>query len=124
MKRNTIIIGISVAVAMIGGLVSTVPVLAKSCGGVETSYIDCGGQTGEGAIIGIIKIALGVMTGAVGIAAVGAVVYGGILYSLASDSPDKIRKAREIWTNVVIGLLLFGFMVAITNFLIPGGIFS
>ena len=36
----------------------------------------------------------------------------------------KIKKAREVWTNTVIGIIMFAFMVAITNFIIPGGVFD
>ena len=60
----------------------------------------------------------------VGVTAVGAVVYGGILFSSSGDKPENIKKAREIWINVVIGLLLYAFFVTLTQFLIPGGVFS
>ncbi|QWQ32306.1 hypothetical protein KOY48_00120 [Candidatus Minimicrobia naudis] len=43
---------------------------------------------------------------------------------LPEGSPDKIKKAREVWTNTVIGIIMFAFMVAITNFIIPGGVFD
>ncbi len=35
-----------------------------------------------------------------------------------------IDEAREVWTNTVIGIIMFAFMVAITNFIIPGGVFD
>ena len=58
---------------------------------------------------------------AVGVLAVGGIVYGAVLYSSAGSSPEQIKKAREIITNVIIGLILYGLMYALVNFLIPGG---
>ena len=95
----------------------------NSCGGAETSIISCEG-TGSTAIIDIIKQVIKILTAGIGIAAFGAVVYGAFLYTTSEGSPDKVKKAREVWMNTVIGLLMFAFMVAITNFIIPGGVFN
>ncbi len=92
------------------------------CGGATTSVINCSGQ-GKDAIFDLLKIIIQIMTAGVGVSAVGATIFGAILYTSSADSPDKIKQAKTIWTNTVIGLLLFAFMVAITNFLIPGGVF-
>ena len=97
--------------------------MAANCGGAETSVISCEGE-GSTAIINIIKQVIKILTAGIGIAAVGAVIYGAFLYTTSEGSPDKIKKAREIWTNTVIGLLMFAFMVLITNFIIPGGVFD
>jgi hypothetical protein len=97
--------------------------LAASCGGAETSVISCDG-TGSTAIINIIKQVIKILTAGVLVAAVGAVIYGAFLYTTSEGSPDKIKKAREVWTNTVIGIIMFAFMVAITNFIIPGGVFD
>ena len=95
---------------------------ANKCGGADTSIISCSGQ-GKDAILDLLKIVIQIMTAGVGVSAVGATIFGAILYTSSADSPDKIKQAKTIWTNTVIGLLLFAFMVAITNFLIPGGVF-
>ncbi|MNH46494.1 hypothetical protein D3C72_2301490 [compost metagenome] len=64
------------------------------------------------------------MTAGVGILAVGGIVYGSILYTSAGGSSEQTKKAMGIITNVVIGLIAYALMYAITNFLIPGGLFS
>ena len=108
-----------IAVALLVGFTVSAPVFAeeegaKKCAGVDTSTIECGGKSGKEAIFDIVKQAVKILTMGVGVTAVGAVVYGGILFS----------SSGEIWINVVIGLLLYAFFVTLTQFLIPGGVFS
>ena len=78
----------------------------------------------EGEQLYLIKQVIKILTAGVLVAAVGAVIYGAFLYTTSEGSPDKIKKAREVWTNTVIGIIMFAFMVAITNFIIPGGVFD
>ncbi|MEX0919562.1 MAG: hypothetical protein WDZ32_00275, partial [Candidatus Saccharimonadales bacterium] len=58
----------------------------------------------------------------VGIVAVGMIIVGGVQYAAARDNPQAIEGAKKRISNAVIGLILFMFMAAIMNFLIPGGI--
>lgn len=125
-------LGLTVAVAMIGGVASTTPVAALTCGGVETSIIGgeaCAGAKDNGtgdqsAVWAILILVLNILTAAVGVAAVGGIVYGAVLYSSAGDKADQTKKAISVITNVVIGIVAYAFMYLILNFLIPGGIFS
>jgi hypothetical protein len=55
---------------------------------------------------------------------VGALIYAGIMYASASGQSAQITKAKTIITDVVIGLVAYGFMAIILNWLIPGGIFG
>ena len=123
-KRNTIIAVAFLAAVVCGSILSTDQVFAETeCAGAKTSVIVCGGATGQAAIIEIVKMVVKIMTAGVGVLAVGAVIFGAILYTTSEGSPDKLSKARTVWINTIIGLLLFAFMVAITNFFVPGGIF-
>ena len=123
-KRNTIIAIAFLAAVVCGSILSTSQVFAETeCAGAKTSVITCGEATGQAAIIEIVKMVVKIMTAGVGVLAVGAVIFGAILYTTSEGSPDKLSKARTVWTNTIIGLLLFAFMVAITNFFVPGGIF-
>ena len=123
-KRNILITATLLATAVCGAVLITDIVLAQSkCGGADTAIIDCNGATGDAAILGIIKIVIQIMSAGIGILAIGAVIFGGILYSAAGGSPENIKKAKDLWVNTAIGLLIFAFFVAITNFLIPGGVF-
>ena len=124
MTKRNIIISIFIATVIAGIVfIPKVALAAGSCGGAETSVISCEGE-GSTAIINIIKQVIKILTAGVGVAAFGAVVYGAFLYTPSEGSPDKVKKAREVWMNTVIGLLMFAFMVAITNFIIPGGVFN
>ena len=124
MTKRNIVISIFIATVIAGVIFTPRIVLAATkCGGAETSVISCEGE-GSTAIINIIKQVIKILTAGIGVAAVGAVIYGAFLYTTSEGSPDKIKKAREVWTNTVIGIIMFAFMVAITNFIIPGGIFD
>lgn len=100
------------------------------CGGVKTSIIGgelCGGKedgTENGTIFALLKGALNILTAGIGIAAVGGIAYGAFLYTTAENKPDQTKKAVGIITNVVIGIVAYGLMYVLLNFLIPGGIFT
>lgn len=111
-------------------------VFAAECAGVSTAVLDCpkgvkldpgenSGNTGnpDGDGIGaLLFLVIQIMTAGVGIVAVGGLIYGGILYTSAGDSQEKVKKAIEVIRNVVIGIVAYFAMAAILNFLIPGGI--
>jgi hypothetical protein len=69
---------------------------------------------------GILKI----LAGLVGLAAVGGFLWGGVLYITARANAGQVEKAKLVMINAVLGILLFVFMYAILNFIIPGGFFS
>ncbi len=72
----------------------------------------------------ILLLVINIMTVGVGVLALAGVVYGGILYTSAGGSSEQIKKAKTIFTNVVIGIIAFGGMYALLNFLVPGGVFN
>lgn len=132
-KRNILLSTIIALSAVLGIAFAPQPAMAATCKDYKTSILPipgCDGTTpdkevdGQGVIFGIIKIVIQIMTAAIGIVAVGAVTFGAILYGASGDNPENVKKAKGIWMNVVIGLVLFAFMVSITNFIIPGGVFS
>lgn len=65
---------------------------------------------------------LNILTAGVGIAAVGALIYAGILYSSAGGGSDQIVKSKKIITDTVIGIVAYGLMFLVLNWLIPGGV--
>lgn len=100
--------------------------LAASCGSVETSIIDCSSanDTTGSAAVALLVTVIQILTGAIGIVAIGALVYAGILYASASGNSSQVAKAKELIANTVIGLVLFAGMGLLLNYLIPGGLFS
>lgn len=97
---------------------------AQKCGDTKTQLIQCEGKTGIAAIGELITIVIGVLTVLIGIVATGGLAYAGIIYASAQDDQSKVGEAKKIIQNVVIGILLYGFTIAIINWLIPGGVIN
>ena len=122
-KKITTYIASLLCIAGIGSVVIAAPVAAKStCDKVNTVIIPCDDSSG-GPIFGMIKLGIKILTAGIGILAVGAVAFGGVMYASAANNPEQIKRAKGIFINVAIGLALYAFLVVITNFLIPGGVF-
>lgn len=105
------------------------PVLAASCGGVDTSIISCeAGKDAkspkDSAIWQVLLIVVNILTAGVGLAAVGGVIYGAILYTTAEDRPEQVSRAKTTIFNVVLGLVSFILMWGFLQFLIPGGVLN
>lgn len=104
-------------------------VSAATCGGVETSIISCSQPGGDKADIkntglwGVLLLIVNILTAGVGVLALAGIVYGAILYTSAGGSTEQVKKAMDIFRNVVIGVIAFAGMWALLNFLIPGGVF-
>lgn len=92
------------------------------CAGVETAILNCNKKTGAEAIGDILTQAIRLLSLGVGIVAVGGIVFGAILYSSARDNASQTSQAIEVIRNTVIGIILYVFMVAIVNWLVPGGV--
>jgi hypothetical protein len=99
------------------------------CAGVPVSIISCDNKVDntsveKSGVFQILLLVLNIMTAGVGILAVGGIAYGSALYASAGDKPEQTKKAIEIIRNVIIGLVAYGLMFVVLNFLIPGGIFN
>lgn len=94
----------------------------NSCGGTKTQLIACDGKNGIEAIGGLIKLAVTVLTVLIGTVAVGGLAYAAILYAGARDNQNQVSSAITIIRNIVIGLIMYGFTIAIINWLVPGGV--
>jgi len=96
------------------------------CGGTQTS-IDFNCKTNEAGNLSITSVLLTVINFlaiGVGIAVVGGIVYGAVRYITSDGNAAQAQQGISIIVNSVIGLLLFIFMYAIINFLVPGGLFT
>ena len=121
MKKRNIIVIVALVVSVTSVLLIPGVTLAASCGEAQTSIINCSGD-GEDALMEIIKMVVKILTVGVGVLAVGAVIAGAILYSMSGSNPEYMKKAKTIWLNTIIGLVVFAFFAAIANFIIPGGV--
>ena len=73
---------------------------------------------------GLINVIFNVLAGLVGVAVVAGITWGGMLYTTSNGNAAKAQQGITVIVNSVIGLLIFIFLFAITNFLVPGGIFK
>ena len=96
---------------------------ALSVGGTSCVPINGSGIQGNPIFIYITGI-LKVVAGLAGIATVGGFAWGGILYITARANAGQVEKGKNVMINSAIGLLMFIFMYAILQFLVPGGIFQ
>lgn len=80
-------------------------------------------NSSNSAVFMLLEWVLAILTAGVGLAAVVAFVYAGIMYSSASNKPEQVKKAKDIMTQTVIGLVAFAVMALAITWLIPGGIF-
>lgn len=95
---------------------------AGKCGTAKTNLISCT-ETDSVQVLGaILRQVIMILSILIGIAAVGGITYAAILYASATDNAGQTQKAIEIIRNIAIGLLAYGFMIAIINWLIPGGV--
>ena len=93
------------------------------CGDLETSIIKCDVDGGNPVMSILIQV-INFLAVGVGIAVVGGIAWGGIVYASSNGDPGKTKQAVTIIVNAVVGLLLFIFMYALINFLVPGGLFN
>lgn len=140
-KISTLLLGASlIAFSALGSMIEA-PVVSAACenGGTsagvgveigneqkgdcakETSFAfaDCGKD--EVSISCVVKAGLVLLSGIVGIAVVGGIIWGGIVYSTSKGSPAGIQKGRTIIGNSLLALVLYALMYAIIQFLLPGG---
>lgn len=96
---------------------------AIAVGGSNCVPIGNGGLQSNGIFIYVTSV-LKVISALAGLATVGGFIWGGILYISARANAGQVEKAKTVMINSVIGLLLFIFMFAILQFIVPGGVFT
>ena len=96
---------------------------STGCGNVETTYIKCDDR-GEGPIVNLLLQLINFLAVGVGIAVVGGITWGGMLYASSNGDSTKAKQGITTIVNAVIGLLVFMFLYALINFLVPGGLFN
>ena len=76
---------------------------------------------GDG-IAGILNLVLNIMTMGMGVLATIGLVISGIQWLTARDKEDQIVKAKSRIFNIVIGIMVWGIMWLVLQWLLPGGI--
>ena len=84
--------------------------------GIETAILGCTD------IWGILALVIQILTYGIAAAGILGLVISGIQYMTASGDAAKMTKAKNRIVQVVIGLVAYGLMWALLNWLIPGGL--
>jgi hypothetical protein len=96
-----------------------------NCGEARTVLLKCATTERGAPVIGeVLKIILQIITVLVGIAAVGGLAWAAIKYAKAEDNEGSVKEAKELIRNIVIGIIIYGFVAAIVNWLLPTGVIS
>jgi hypothetical protein len=107
------------------------PAYAATCGGVKTSFdYQCTGTNAnptnaqQTPVFSFLLAVMNFLAFGVGIAVVGGIAWGSYNIISANGNSGKTDEGVNIIMNAIIGLLLFIFMYAAINFLVPGGLFT
>jgi len=111
-----------------------VSVQERTCNELDQLYYDnsasieadCKGDTLNEENCGIVRYLvrfINALSGVVGLVIVSMIIVGGIQYSSAGDDPQKVSAAKTKITNALLALLVFIFMFAFLQWVVPGGIF-
>lgn len=120
LKKILVVFAVALAVFFAGLAVSNKQVALAE--GNNQDYAILKPPAGENGISYLLRMAIRILTGLVAVLAVVSIVYAGVQYASAGDSPEKVKAAKDRITQTVIGVLLYIFMFAILEFLIPGGV--
>lgn len=103
----------------------------SDCGSVKTFFdFSCGSGTSnksggsDNPIFRILLTVIAWLTAGVMVAVIGGIIYGGFLYMTAQANASQTQKGIQIIVDAVIGLIAFGLMWTLLNFIIPGGIYA
>ncbi|MDR0591015.1 MAG: hypothetical protein LBG75_00385 [Candidatus Nomurabacteria bacterium] len=92
------------------------------CSQTSVIVVNCDDQ--GGGIFAILNIVLNIMTVGVGILALVGVTLAAFTYTTAGGSMEKVQKSKERILQVVIGIIAWGVLYVVLQFLIPGGVFK
>ena len=97
------------------------PVFASTCGGVETSVIDC--EEGNG-IRNVLLLTIEFLSIGVGILAVIGILISGIQYLTAGQDVAQTTKAKRRISEIIIGIAFWAIAFSFCEWLLPGGILN
>jgi hypothetical protein len=129
MKIKQTVLALSLLIGL-GGLFVGPVASAGTCAGTNTLILNCsqpGGKSSDpstSGVWGLLLLAINILTAGVGVAAVGGIVWGSMLYTTAGGKPEQVKKAHVVILNTVLGIVLYFAMYALLNFIIPGGLFA
>jgi hypothetical protein len=134
--KNRFVVTVALFAAFLGFVAAPLPAYA-ACGKDQQEIslpVDQGGtkcipinqrstDIAENPIFFYLRNVLVFLAGGVGLAVVGGIIAGSYMYITARANASQTQQGQTMIINSIIGLLLFIFMFAILQFLIPGGVF-
>ena len=90
-------------------------------GGAGASVCDDGGCD---LIANYVNPSIRLLSALVGLVAAISLIMGGIQYSASTGDPQKTSAAKSRISKTILGLIIYAFLYAFLNFLVPGGIFN
>lgn len=100
-------------------LLSSIPAFATTCGGVETSILECD-EGGDGGITHILKLVTTILSIGIGIVGVIGISVAGVQYLTAGGNEEKTRKAKRRIYEVVLGVVAYVVIFSVIAWLLPG----
>ena len=113
----------SILMALVLVLLLSNNTFAITCGGVETSLIECP-EGGDGGIYHILALIIDIMGIGIGILGVIGISWAGVEYITAGGSEEKTIKAKRRIYEIVLGLVCYAAIVGLSQWLLPGGILN
>lgn len=97
---------------------------SADCSGSSNNSADGekGVKDGAPVIACVLRIGIQALTALIGIGAVGGIAWEALKYAKAGDNQSDTSEAKTRITEIVIGLVIYSFMLVAANWLIPGGI--
>lgn len=68
--------------------------------------------------------AITALSALVGVAAVASLIYGGIQYSTSNGDPQNVAQAKDRIVKTLIAFVMYLFLFAFLQFIVPGGVFK
>ncbi len=114
------------ATAAAGGFQHDTQGAGGTCGSGDTAVgttVDLGCKGKGNGIDDLLFAIIRFLVAGVGVVVIASVIVGGIQYSLAQGEPQKIAAARGRVISALGALLLYLFIFALMQWLVPGGVF-
>ena len=124
LKKQTLVLAF---IALVGGFsLASTPSHALECKILPQSICDASEETSleNSSIWKTITMVLQILTAGIGIVATCALGYFAFLYATAGDNASQTKEAKEKIRNTIVGIVLYGLMYILIEFLVPGGVFS
>lgn len=98
------------------------PVLGNGCSDDPQSPAGKQSCLASNPIVKYLKIAINTLAAGVAVVVTAMIIYGGIQYIVGGDNTNVVADAKKRITNALIALIMFMFIYALLQWLVPGGV--